>query len=881
MIREMKIVMVVIVAAVLLGPERAALADPSPDAAAKPAAGQTAPKAATGQTGAATNTNATASQEVATHVERYTAFHQFASALGTFCATSPASLVTTTTASSSTRAAINTAISKVKSASTPDVNKAATQLQTLICPALCAAETSTAFNACAFTGAAMANAAVASDWPDASALMAAVATQAAAMLGPDQAAAVEGMEASLNSASPLGSLLASVATIHLQGVGGTELAGFASQVLTTGLEALAKLIADRAQREVVEYFLAEMRAAICTVAAGDTDPTRPELSTYWFPATCALTAQASPTQYGTGSAQLNALRAALVKDVRSWPGELAGLGLGAAFWGTTNPNLFSCDANPLSTNKCKSLTTLRAATATRINGWLEGQSGTAALYGLGSDIDVANRYRPALAQPTYAFYSAPIEVLGCVAAIPQIAENYHTAFDSTQAGALVSAEAIVLTTMVTAPACWPVFGQGIETDRCGWFAPGEDVSVCQASHLGRDASAGIERLSTLVRLGQKALSTASTIQTDVVALSGAITAYQSAVNDMGSSLQSLKDVKPPTLSLTNGAGASDSGIAAAQAYVRTSAHLITLGGTQRVVLSALAVAEAGIALARSATDAIVPLTDPALVPGLASSDPITTTVQNAIASAKTILDDLHDTVGVVRDVTAEDWAAALTDAAGTGTRLLAQSCPTGRCSASVETTIRYSAVLAAILSSTDANQLAAVLDEAATPPGGWRDKGIDGRTTVAITAEPGFFGGVELRHGAYGVIYNNFETAYAQPPALTLPLGFEFAWGNGKKGLNPISLFVPILDPAAFLQYDVSQNGRLPGAQLLTALSPGIGLRVGIGGSPFGIMPLVVYRPGFRAWDSSLADGGADALQFGLNVDVDVTLFDLSVGGGK
>ncbi|HSY23236.1 MAG TPA: hypothetical protein VK841_14015 [Polyangiaceae bacterium] len=705
---------------------------------------------------------------------------------------------------------------------------------------------------------------------------------------------------SIRKDSPLAQMVANAAPENLQAAtppAPTDLGTFVTQALATGLEALAKLVADRAQREVVEFFLDKMRSDICLdpLADGGVPPaesgqpsveTRAELTEFWFPATCALTLEASPSTYGTGAAQLNALRAALTQDVRSWPGEFVGLGVGAGLGPPDNASIFSCDTNAgnPSNARCVALTTLRADIAKRVNGWIDGQSGLDALYGMGTDIDDENRH--VASAPQYALYSDPIEVVGCLAAMPQIAHNYRTLFDSTAGDSLnatksnaSTAEALVLTAAASAPACWSIFGLGIQTNQCAWFQgapPGSSADAgvdggggnadaagasggpapatgCSAAITGINASTGLERLSTIARLGKKA-SPSAEFYARVLALEHAISTYTSASTTAPASQLGVSDAMAPP----GGNG----------------------GTAASVVLQALGVTEAAVDLAASFADTFAVLSDRSLTPGLGGQGSIGSSDSMAmhVKKAKLVLLAIHDGIAVVRDFANQDWSSAIVRAAVGGDTILREACGTG-CSGPLSTVVKYAGVVAAIVTAKDADQLAQVLDEAADPPGGWKDKQVPGRYTVSVTSEAGIFTALELRHGAYGVIENNFEKAYGQAPTLSLPIGIEFAWGT-RGGPNPLSLYLPIIDPAAFLQYDAAQNGRLPGPGVLTALSPGVGLRFGIGGSPFGIMPMVVYRPALRAWDPAVAKG-ADALQFGLNFDVDVTLFKLAGGNGQ
>jgi hypothetical protein len=90
-----------------------------------------------------------------------------------------------------------------------------------------------------------------------------------------------------------------------------------------------------------------------------------------------------------------------------------------------------------------------------------------------------------------------------------------------------------------------------------------------------------------------------------------------------------------------------------------------------------------------------------------------------------------------------------------------------------------------------------------------------------------------------------------------------------------VKAFLSVLDPAGYLQYDVEEQGRLPGAQILTGLAPGIAYRLAPWDAPFSVNAFAIYRPALRTWKSALSGPAADAFQIGASLSVDVTLFEL------
>jgi hypothetical protein len=105
-----------------------------------------------------------------------------------------------------------------------------------------------------------------------------------------------------------------------------------------------------------------------------------------------------------------------------------------------------------------------------------------------------------------------------------------------------------------------------------------------------------------------------------------------------------------------------------------------------------------------------------------------------------------------------------------------------------------------------------------------------------------------------------------------VPIGLDFAWGTGRHSLG---FFVPLIDPAAFVQYDVSEKGRLPGPRPLTVFSPGAFFRWGICRTPITLLAGYVYRPRLRTWEATVNEPGADAHQIGVSVAIDATFWNI------
>lgn len=182
-------------------------------------------------------------------------------------------------------------------------------------------------------------------------------------------------------------------------------------------------------------------------------------------------------------------------------------------------------------------------------------------------------------------------------------------------------------------------------------------------------------------------------------------------------------------------------------------------------------------------------------------------------------------------------------------------------------------LVVALATATDEAALERTLADGAVPAGTWRARTRRASFHITLSAMPGIQTAMEFRRGPYGTTIEPAHRVYYQAPALQLPIGFDFTWGI--KDRTSLGLFVSMVDPLAFLQYDVRHQGRLPGPSVLTALAPGLGFRIGLGRSPLSLMPFVVFRPRFRAWEPSIAGPGAHALQVGVALTFDLVLFTL------
>lgn len=262
----------------------------------------------------------------------------------------------------------------------------------------------------------------------------------------------------------------------------TEAATVLADTLQVGLAALAKVIEDRAKREAIGWFLQQVGQDLCyhdddaTLKVSESDTAevkqrklvmaslRRELTGYWFPTLCKLAGSDNDlTQYGAGAKLLEALRSALAKDVRSWPGVAVGLGLGVTFWEsahqTTNPLDCPIEAAPAAgdsrSEACDALREIRKAGAAFMDAIISGQAATTALSALSVRVDGAN-HKPKMA----GLYSDGFQVAACVAALPLFFDQHGDLLASGMDHA-ERTEAILVGGLASTPACWAIVGKGV------------------------------------------------------------------------------------------------------------------------------------------------------------------------------------------------------------------------------------------------------------------------------------------------------------------------------------------------------------------------------------------------------------------------------------
>lgn len=183
---------------------------------------------------------------------------------------------------------------------------------------------------------------------------------------------------------------------------------------------------------------------------------------------------------------------------------------------------------------------------------------------------------------------------------------------------------------------------------------------------------------------------------------------------------------------------------------------------------------------------------------------------------------------------------------------------------------KLSGLLTALATEQSSDELFAAVQAAALPAASWRTKMKSEAFTASIGAQLGITSAAELRFGTYGAsYYSGKEVAWAAP-TLFFPMGLDLAW---KKKNATHGAFFSVIDPAAFLQYDIHEGGRLPGARLTTIVAPGVAWRVSLGDRPLSFMLYAVFRPQLRTWEPTISGPGASVLQFGAAFTWDIPFY--------
>lgn len=744
-------------------------------------------------------------------------------------------------------------------------------------------------------------------------------------------------------ASPAGFAMgAPAAGAALGGLAGLDLTAVSARTAEVALAALAKVVADRAKRESLVWFLEQMHQQVCGAEQGEdcgadeecqkacsveneavrqecqavnTNPqadaqrceparkkladcrhalkkniVRREIRTYWLPSTCALAGKRMDyAQYGGGSKLLGALQGAMATDVRRWPGVTAGLGAGAALWvGTPKGDvetLFACDPGSPDGKPnilCEPTLKLRGATAQLTDELIAGANASASFYAYAAALDGLNKHK----ENGVALHSTPLQMAACTMSLPLVFQQYEERVKATKLGQAETVEALLLAGLAGAPACWSIVGKGLELADCL-----EKPSACKTEHrkVALQESSSLERLSTLREWHGHVHGPARAVGARIGELKTAWDAYLAAVKALKEQGGGAPFVPPPfDPSKVNDAKTFAEVLKAFDAYVKDASR--TAQQTQQVKLlqASAALAKASLSFGSTLVDGMAGLTSPDLYPGLCEgamkTNPFckgTVLTGEALRKTSQTLAQYARYAAAAESALTQDWGAAIAQIVATVRVTVESGCKEKpECKKLLERLTRYSGLFAALVSEKDPEKVAEALDAAAMPIGGWRQKQVPGAMTVSLSALAGFnVSALEVRWGQYGVHREQGLEPHWAPPSLQLPVGIDVTWGWNRddpaKSAGSSGIFVSLVDPAAYLQYDPDQGNRLPGAQVLTALAPGVALRTSLWDTPFVASVYGVFRPNFRAWEPGVAVPGAHALQIGASLSVDVTLFEI------
>lgn len=690
---------------------------------------------------------------------------------------------------------------------------------------------------------------------------------------------------------------------------------------------LGKLAIDRAKQEAVLWALGEVGEHLCG-NDGKNDPLTNEIHAYWLPQLCRLTTEQNiQSGFGAGQAMLAALVSAVENDAKGLPGAAAGLLVGLAYWledgsGTATAEGATACTQPAksASPECTRLDQVRRSTAAAITGLLEGSDPVDAGRTWSAGIDTTNRIplKDGAEDHVLAAPLAQLTACGVAVAAELGSDDARRVVldprepDDTNGGPVPELHRVT-GALASAPACWTLTGKGWDSAALPCQS---DKGKC-ASRLALDrASHGdVERLSTVIRLGKSLEGTQIKAADAWRKLSQVVSRLRGARKRLADAVATAKKTGSPTAALlaaTAKLDATELELEELRALVDES----KIDEAKDRLSTVLDVAEELLA----ATDATaVLLLDIAsssklevdLFPGLlvAANDEKSRTPPNWLDAAttaeehleakikafRTKLADVEALIDALRDILAGDWAAASTKAIAAVQDLLPElPTPSRKPAKQATTTAATTRELAgrkvsdrlgeviglftSILSAEDSDDIAVILEKTASPPGGWRRKQSPGSFTLSLTSHVGVYGAAELRYGQYGVTRER-GSLHGQAPTLSVPIGLDFAWGPSKrvriKPNNSIGFFVPIIDPAAFVQYDVAEGGRLPGPRPITVLSPGLLLRWGIFRTPFTLLLGYMYRPRLRTWEATVNEPGADAHQLGLSLAIDATLWNI------
>lgn len=719
--------------------------------------------------------------------------------------------------------------------------------------------------------------------------------RAAKLIDPDMLAAV--VDDAQRGLQPLASALQSLSeddqkTLKAAGLSPIDLPGAQVSLLdmlgqpsldfaAVALAGLAELIVERAKFEAVGWFLETLGEKLCDTN-GDPSLTvlRREMSKHIAPRLCRLAKEKQLWAYGAGAALWTSLQTAVQRDLKGLPGAVAGL---STLTLLQKPiDAIGCDESSGPT--CKFANELRQRTAARTLELIAGESAPVVL----------DRWSNDLGSLTPSGHNKDLlDGLRCAAAIPRLLERWRRAFGEkaldNDARPLVAAMLVELGREACAESLKTVLGSGTSSlDVVTGYARSAIAAklttctnVANCSPVTDDA----EKLSALIRVAKDPVYREARVLGDSARRFNEALARFDKAGASGSGGAAGPSIQP---NITVSADAKPETVGA---VVDALTMNLKGSGTNDKADAAFGLADASfdfaIAVAgfacwkpvRDRKDRLADLAreqekqprDEAAVKGLEAKVEGMNTQLKPFDDLVAGVNQLRKAVALGRVAAKGDFGALVTDALA----LLGEDAPSGWSlskTAVGEHLRKHSkelASLVAIASAKDADGMARALDALADPPGGWRSKRLAKQSTLSVTAYAGLYSAMEWRSGPYGATVENLDTVYGQPPTLMLPFGLEYSRGLGPTSAN---FFFTVLDPAGYLGYD-ADSGKVTGASLLTALAPGVMGTFALGATPFNAGAFFMFRPGYRQLEPDATSFGAHALQLGLVLGVDATLF--------
>ncbi|MBK8252755.1 MAG: hypothetical protein IPK82_08820 [Polyangiaceae bacterium] len=619
-------------------------------------------------------------------------------------------------------------------------------------------------------------------------------------------------------------------------------------------------------------------------ACGPDCQTRREVRTYWLPTTCRLAKDRMDyVQYGGGASLVRALQGAVSTDVRGWPSQMAGFGVGSVYFltGTEEKDksqrqlkdMFECGTAAADDKLCTPTLEIRKATAKLVGQIQTGVDPTAAMYAFSAEVNRLNVNPVSPEKGT--LHNIPFETAACLVSLPRVFQSLGEQVRATTEGKIEEVEALLYTGLVGAPACFTITGNGYDRDSCPGFKPGTNAdTLCTQTptlHRVLDRGEKLERLTTLVRWYATAGPSTDRILVQWENVRTAWENFYAAAETLRKSGGGVAFVPPEfDSSQVNNAKTFAEVMKAFDAYMKDAARAAQQTSQVKLLQAGAALARASLEFGVILTDSLGKITQPQFYPGLGLES---TPVSEVFKITSVRLSEMVRYVATAESALNQDWGAVVASIVASVRTVVESRCKADdQCKQLVERLSRYSGLFSALISERDPDKVAEALDAAAMPLGGWRQKQIPESRSLTITSFAGMGTGMEWRWGQYGVTREGGRNVYWAPPTLQLPVGIDYA--HGYKG-GSWGIFIPLIDPAAYLNYDPDKQGRLPGAQLVTVLAPGLAGRVSLGETPFALTVYAIFRPALRAWESDVTSPGANALQLGASLSVDVTLFEL------